>query len=145
MIRRSMLRKIACWTVAVLLIAVAATAVAETASRTLNITEVYMATRANRNVDEVRTTTFERNSGWIFCFIRMENPSGGGNEILVSFEPDEGEPGPAVRGIRLRVPARYRYRSVARTGSTMPAGNHRCVVRDREGAVLSHTPFQVTE
>jgi len=122
----------------------ATTVIAET-TNTLNITEVYTATRVSRGVPETRTTTFERNSGFIYCFVRIENPSGNGNELLVAFEPATGEPTSAVRGIRLRIPPRYRYRTVARTGSNMAAGQHRCVVRSRTGEVLQHTNFQVTE
>ena len=128
----------------VLILGLAATAIAETASRALQITEVTTATRVQgREIDAA--TSFERNGGFIFCVVRLENPSGGGNAIYVSFEPATGEPTAGVRGIELRIPARYRYRTVARTGSTMAAGPYRCVVRDREGVVLSHTDFTVTE
>jgi hypothetical protein len=123
----------------------AATAVAETASQALTITEVFMAAQAAANAPEERTTSFRRDSGFVFCIVRLENPSRGGNELIVTFEPAAGEPGPSTRGIRLRIPPIQRYRTMARTGSLMAPGAYRCVVRDREGAVLSQTPFQITE
>lgn len=124
---------------------VAGVALAETASRAMTITEVYTAARPSRGVEETKTTTFERNKGYIFCYVRIDNPSGNGNEIYVAFEEDSGTPTNGAKGIKLRVPPRYRYRTVARTGSNMPAGSYNCVVRSREGEVLEHTGFQVTE
>lgn len=139
-------RRLVLGLMAALILAAGATVVAETAAGGLTITEIVMASSMREGVPETTTTSFSRSQGWIYCFMRLENPSGGGNEILVSFEPATGgEPTVQVTGTRLRIPARRRYRTVARTGSDMPVGQYRCVVRDREGAVLRHTPFEITE
>jgi hypothetical protein len=130
---------------ATIVVLVAGYALAETAAPGFSITEVYTATKVSRGVPETKTTTFQRNKGFIYCFVVIDNPSGNGNEILVGFEEAEGQPTKAFRGTKLRIPARYKHRTVARTGSNMPAGQYRCVVRSRTGEVLETTDFQVTE
>ena len=77
--------------------------------------------------------------------MRVDNPSGDGNEIYVSFEEASGTPTVGARGIKLRIPPRYSYKTVARTGSQMEAGQYRCVVRARTGEVLDQTDFTITE
>lgn len=138
-------RRLALGVVAAALVLVAGYALAETTSQAFTITEVYTATRESRGVPETKTSTFQRNKGFVFCFVRIDNPSGNGNEILVAFEEAAGQPAKAYRGTKLRIPARYKHRTVARTGTNMPAGQYRCVVRSREGEVLDSTDFQITE
>jgi hypothetical protein len=92
------------------------------------------------------TTTFRRTDGRIFVVIRLENPSGAEQDITVAFERAEGTPASGARGgVTLHVPASRRYRTVARTSTSRPAGRWRAVVRDGQGNVLQSVEFDVTE
>jgi hypothetical protein len=127
-------------------IAAAATVVAETGPGGITITEIAMASSMLNGVPETTATSFPRTGGWIYCFVRLENPSAAETSILVSFErATSGDPAAGATGTPLAVPARPRYRTFARTGSHKPAGSYRCVVRDSAGSVLESTPFEITE
>lgn len=92
------------------------------------------------------TTTFRRTDGRIFVVVRLENPSGAEQDITVAFERAEGTPAVGARGgVTLHVPASRRYRTVARTSTSRPAGRWRAVVRDSGGNVLQSVEFEVTE
>lgn len=92
------------------------------------------------------TTRFRRTDGRVFVVIRLENPSGAEQDITVSFERAEGTPVAGARGgVTLHVPASRRYRTVARTSTSRPAGRWRAVVRDGQGNVLQSVEFDVTE
>ena len=92
------------------------------------------------------TTTFRRTDGRIFVVIRIENPGGAEQDITVAFERAEGTPSAGARGgVTLHVPASRRYRTVARTSTSRPAGRWRAVVRDSGGNVLQSVEFEVTE
>lgn len=92
------------------------------------------------------TATFRRTDGRIFVVLRLENPSGAEQDITVAFERAEGTPANGARGgVTLHVPASRRYRTVARTSTSRPAGRWRAVVRDGQGNVLQSVEFDVTE
>jgi hypothetical protein len=92
------------------------------------------------------TTSFRRTDGRVFVVIRLENPSGAEQDITVAFERAEGTPTTGARGgVTLHVPARRRYRTVARTSTNRAPGRWRAVVRNSAGEVLQTVEFEITE
>jgi hypothetical protein len=142
--RRNMTRRL--WTVlaAVAAFAVASAAFAQEAGD-LSVTEVVVGSSVEAGV-VAPSTSFTRNSGAIYCMVRLTNPAGTEGTIRLNVEAASGEPAarPAT-GQSLDYPASRRYRTVARFSSNRAAGPHRCVARTEEGAVLSHLDFTITE
>lgn len=126
----------------VVLVAVAATALAETAGA-LAVTEITTARVLVNGVPEAPVTTFSTTDR-IYCFMRVENRTGAETAVLVAFERAEGEPAAGATGLRLSIPASPRYRTFARTSGNRPAGQYRCVVRSESGEVLQTTSFEIT-
>lgn len=128
--------------VAVVVVA-AATAVAETASEPVTVTEITTARAIVDGVPEAPVNTFTSADQRIYCFLRVENTTGSETAVLVGFEQADGEPGPARGGIRLNIPSR-RYRTFARIPNNRPPGQYRCVARSEDGTVLDSTNFEIT-
>jgi hypothetical protein len=126
----------------VVFVAVAATALAETAGA-LTVTEITTARAMVNGVPEAPVTSFTA-SDRIYCFMRVENHTSAETAVLVAFERADGEPAAGVTGMRLSIPASPRYRTFARTSGNRPAGSYRCVVRNESGEVLQSTNFEVT-
>jgi hypothetical protein len=126
----------------VVFVAVAATALAETAGA-LTVTEITTARVMVNGVPEAPVTTFSA-SDRIYCFMRVENHTGAETAVLVAFERADGEAAAGVTGMRLSIPASPRYRTFARTSGNRPAGQYRCVVRNESGEVLQTSNFEIT-
>lgn len=88
------------------------------------------------------STAFSQDEGAIYLMLRIRNLEREATKVRVSFEPIESLPRP---GIALDVPARHRWRTVARTTSRRPAGRYRAVVRTEQGELLGDVEFVVTE
>jgi hypothetical protein len=139
-------RRVASWCfvgVVVMIAVAASTAVAETAARSVTVSEIVVARAIVNGVPEAPVTTFTSADQRIYCFVRVENETGGEAAVFVAFERAEGTPGPARGGIRLSIPSR-RYRTFARFPNNRPPGQYRCVVRDADGAVLESAQFEIT-
>lgn len=92
------------------------------------------------------TTSFRRTDGRVYVVIRLENPTSTETDITVTFERGAGEATSGGRGgVTLHVPASRRYRTVARTSTSRPAGHYRAVVRNSEGEVIGQVEFDITE
>ena len=126
-------------------VAIGTTAIAETAATELTVSELSLASSLADGVPETTATSFERAPQWIYCFMRLDNPTREETSVRVTFEPAEGEVARAGGGTRLSVPARAHHRTVARTSANRPAGSYRCVVRDDGGNALRHADFRITE
>ncbi|MAC29733.1 MAG: hypothetical protein CMN29_31350 [Sandaracinus sp.] len=88
-------------------------------------------------------TSFSRRDGRIYATIRVRNPERDATTIRVTWERAEG---PASSGgIELDIPARPRYRTVARTGTGRAPGRYKCVVYDAEGRELASREFELIE
>ncbi len=88
-------------------------------------------------------TSFSRRDGRIYATIRINNPERTATTIRVAWERAEGRA--TSGGIELDVPARRRYRTVARTGTGRPAGRYRCVVYSADDAVLATAEYELTD
>ena len=93
------------------------------------------------------TTTFAASDGRIYVVVRVQNTTGAEADIRVTFERAEGTAtdGAGTGGVELHIPASRRYRTVARTSTSRPAGHYRAVVRTAEGAVIGQVEFEITE
>lgn len=93
------------------------------------------------------TTTFAASDGRLYVVVRVTNTTGAEADIRVSFERAEGTAadGGGTGGVVLHLPASRRYRTVARTSTSRPAGRYRAVVRTSEGTVLGQVEFEITE
>ncbi len=111
-------------------------------SSELTVTEVQLATSLENGVAVAPTTSFSHADGRIFAVIRVQNPSGEAPSIRVSIEPIDGASRP---GFSLEVPARRRYRTVARFTAAQRPGRYRCVVRTEDGRELASVELTVAE
>lgn len=93
------------------------------------------------------TTTFAASDGRLYVMVRVQNTTGAEADIRVSFERAEGTAadGGGTGGVTLHIPASRRYRTVARTSTSRPAGRYRAVVRTAEGVVIGQVEFEITE
>jgi hypothetical protein len=108
----------------------------------LSVSEMQLGTSLASGVVETPATTFSRNDGRLYAVIRVENPASEATSIRVSIEPVDGAARP---GISLDIPARRRYRTVARFSAHQRAGRYRVVVRSSDGTELSSTELTITE
>ena len=115
------------------------------AQDTLAVTEIILGSELENGVPTTPSTSFARNSGAVYCMVRLTNPSRAEGAVRISFERAEGEPATRQSGRTLTIPARPRYRTVARSGTARAAGTYRCVVRAEDGSVLSHADYTITE
>lgn len=115
------------------------------AGAALDVTQIQLGKELENGRPVAEMSSFSRADGRIYCVVHLTNTTGAESSVRVAFErAADGEPIDRAGGVELDVPARPRYRTVARTGTGAP-GSYRCVVRDAEGHVLRHAPFQITE
>ena len=114
----------------------------------LTVTEI-VTSRAYTAADGATdpTTTFGGSDGRIYVMVRVQNTTGAEADIRVTFERAEGtaSDGATTGGVELHIPASRRYRTVARTSTSRPAGRYRAVVRTADGAVIGQVEFEITE
>lgn len=111
----------------------------------LRISEMVTASELEGGVPVSPVAAFTRGDGRIYCFVRVENRSRAETAIRVSFESAGRELRARRGGVRLAIPARWRYRTFARIPASRAAGNYRCVARAESGEVLRSVEFSVTE
>lgn len=108
----------------------------------LSVSEVQLATALENGVAVSPATSFSRADGRIYAVIRLENPSSAATSVRVALEPVDGA---SRAGVSLDVPARRRYRTVARFSAGQRPGRYRCVVRTEDGRELASVELTVTE
>lgn len=108
----------------------------------LSIREVQIGTALENGLVASPTTSIPRGAGRIFAVIRLNNPSREATTIQVALERADG---PASGGFSLDIPARPRYRTVARFGSDHPPGQYRIVIRTADGDTLQSVDITITE
>ncbi|MFK7987495.1 MAG: hypothetical protein AB8I08_15855 [Sandaracinaceae bacterium] len=139
-----MTRRTLIYTLATLLFA-GLLATGATAQDTLSVREIMLGSQLEAGVPTAQEDSFARNSGAVYCVVRLNNPGAQETAVRIAFERAEGEPANRPAGHRLTVPARRRYRTLARSGTARAPGSYRCVVRDDEGTVLSSANYTITE
>jgi len=113
------------------------------APTSFTITELVLSKAIENHAPVDPGTSFSRSDGRIYATVRIANPERTATSIRVAWERVGG---PASHGgITLDVPARVRYRTVARTGTGRSAGRYRCVVYSAENEELSAVEFDLTE
>ncbi len=108
----------------------------------LTIREVQIGTALENGLVASPTTSIPRSAGRIFAVIRLDNPSREATTIQVALERAGG---PSSGGFSLDIPARPRYRTVARFGSDHPPGQYRIVIRTADGTELQSVEITITE
>lgn len=84
---------------------------------------------------------FARDGEPLFAFFEVASTSRDQQEVVVTFEQDDGT---SVGHVRLEVPPRApRYRTWALSHNVNRAGDWRAVVRTAEGELLAEAPFEV--
>lgn len=107
----------------------------------LSVSELQLSNQLQEGVAVEPTTTFSRQGGNIYAVVRVQNPSRAATRIVVSLVPVDGE---ARGGTTLEVPARPRYRTVARFSAARTPGRYRCVVRTEDGRELSSVEITIS-
>ncbi|MEZ4340384.1 MAG: hypothetical protein R3B82_27505 [Sandaracinaceae bacterium] len=108
----------------------------------VSIREVQIGTALENGLVASPTTSIPRGAGRIFAVIRLDNPSREATTIQVALERTGG---PSSGGFTLDIPARPRYRTVARFGSDHPPGQYRIVIRSADGTELQSVEITITE
>ena len=88
-------------------------------------------------------TSFSAADGRVYATVRVENPGREATTISVKMRPADRAHG--GHGIDLEIPARPRYRTVARFTTRRSPGSYVVVVSDAEGNELSSTTLTITE
>lgn len=112
----------------------------------MRVAEMTLARAIESGEPTDATTTFRQGEGPVWVVIRLENTTGAETDVRVSFERAEGEvraTSETARGVTLHVPARRRYRTVARTVVGAP-GRYRVVVRSAAGNLLGTADYEIT-
>ncbi len=123
--------------------AVAATTGVDTEAKGPSINKIVLAKGIDEGQPIEPGKTFSRADGMMFAFIYVENPAREETVVHVSWELADG---PHWRGFPLSIPAKFRYRTVARTWTApREPGIYKCVVSDETGTVLDEAEFQITE
>lgn len=108
----------------------------------LSVAEIQLATTLESGRAVSPTTAFTHADGRIYAVVQLLNPSREATTVRVSIEPVDGA---ARRGVSLDVPARARYRTVARMSAAQRPGHYRVVVRTEDGRELSSVELTVSE
>ena len=124
------------------LIAPVAAAQEEEAPAGLSVREVQVGTSLEGGLVTDPQSSIARDAGRIFAVIRVTNPSREETTIRVAIERVDG---PHRGGFSLDIPARRRYRTVARFGSAHPPGRYRIVIRTDDGTELESVELTITE
>lgn len=110
----------------------------------LRITEIVLARGVESGNAVGPGTSFSTADGRVFAVIRLENATGAETQVRVTFERADRElAAGGSGGVTLDVPARPRYRTVARTGTRAP-GRYRVVVRSSAGNVIGTAEYEIT-
>jgi len=141
MIRRTWIRSLAGFALVTALTPLALAQDDEGAD-TIEIREVQLGTSLEEGLVTEPQTEFSRADGRIYAVIRLNNPSREAGSIRVALQPADG---PDRRGFALDIPARPRYRTVARFGATHPPGDYRIVIRTEDGTELESVSLTITE
>ena len=106
----------------------------------LSVREVQLGVELERGEVVDPTLRFSQGAGRMYAVVYVDNPSRAAARIRVSFEREESSPRP---GVALEMPARPRYRTVARTGLRRAPGRYVCVVRTEDGRELARVPYEI--
>ncbi|MEC7518739.1 MAG: hypothetical protein VYE22_02685 [Myxococcota bacterium] len=108
----------------------------------LSVSEVQLGSSLDRGRVESPTTTFTHADGRIYAVVQVQNPARTETRVRVSLERVDG---PTRSGVLLDIPARPRYRTVARFVARQAPGRYRVVVRTEDGTELSSTELTISE
>lgn len=114
----------------------------EEASTELSVSEVQLGSALERGRVQTPTTSFTHADGRIYAVVQVQNPTRAETRVRVSLERVDG---PARTGVLLDIPARPRYRTVARFVARQAPGRYRVVVRTEEGVEISSTELTIAE
>ncbi|CAG0978876.1 hypothetical protein ARNL5_02307 [Anaerolineae bacterium] len=141
-----MMKKIRLASIGLALVAMVSTALVSSvmAQDALTVTEIQLATQLENGQAVSPATTFSRSAGRIYAVIRVQNPSRTETTIRARLVRADSE-GAGAGGIELSIPAQPRDRTVARFGTSAPAGRYRVVVTNAAGEVIGQQELELTE
>jgi len=109
----------------------------------LSVQEVVLSKALEEGQPVDPGTSFSAAEGRVYATVRVQNPSREATSITVKMRPADRAHG--GHGIELEIPARPRYRTVARFTTRRSPGSYVVVVSDAEGNELSTTSLTITE
>ncbi|MBO6940100.1 MAG: hypothetical protein JJ863_34330 [Deltaproteobacteria bacterium] len=109
----------------------------------LSVTEVVLSKALEDGQPVEPGTSFSAADGRVYATVRVENPSREATTVSVKMRPADRAHG--GHGIELEIPARPRYRTVARFTTRRSPGSYVVVVSDSEGNEISTTTLTITE
>ena len=112
-----------------------------TAQEALSVASVAMGNALERGRPVEAKTSFGQSEGRLYVVVQLQNPSGAETTVRVMIRQAGGR---GHGGVTLDVPARRRYRTVARFSTQQAPGSYEAVVLNAAGEVISTTAFTIT-
>ena len=107
----------------------------------LSVASVTMGTALENGQPVEAKTSFGQSEGRLYVVVQLQNPSGAETQVRVIIR----QAGGAGRGgVNLDIPARRRYRTLARFSTRHEPGSYEAVVLNAEGEEISTTAFTIT-
>lgn len=111
------------------------------AQEALSVASVSMGNALERGRPVEAKTSFARSEGRLYVVVQVQNPAAAETQVRVMIRQAGGA---GHGGVNLDIPARRRYRTVARFTTQQAPGNYEAVVLNAEGEEISTTPFTIT-
>ncbi|MFT5357208.1 MAG: hypothetical protein ACI9KE_004442 [Polyangiales bacterium] len=111
------------------------------AQEALSVASVAMGNALDRGQPVEAKTSFAQAEGRLYVVVQLQNPSSVETQVRVMIRQADGR----RRGsVNLDIPARRRYRTVARFSTRQAPGNYEAVVLNAAGETISTTAFTIT-
>ncbi|MFK8003916.1 MAG: hypothetical protein AB8H86_30410 [Polyangiales bacterium] len=111
------------------------------AQDTLTVANVSMGNALERGRPVEAKTSFGQSEGRLYVVVQVQNPARAETQVRVMIRQADGR---GRGGVNLNIPARRRYRTVARFSTQQAPGNYEAVVLNAAGEVISTTAFTIT-
>lgn len=112
-----------------------------TAQEALSVASVSMGNALERGRPVEAKTSFGQSEGRLYVVVQVQNPARAETQVRVMIRQAGGR---GRGGVNLNIPARRRYRTVARFSTQQTPGNYEAVVLNAEGEEISTTAFTIT-
>lgn len=111
------------------------------AQEALSVASVTMGTALENGQPTEPKTTFAQNEGRLYVVVQLQNPAAAETQVRIMIRQAGGS---GRGGVTLEIPARRRYRTLARFTTRQTPGNYEAVVLNAEGVEISTTAFTIT-
>ena len=111
------------------------------AQEPLSVASVTMGNALENGRPVEPKTTFAQSEGRLYVVVQLQNPAAAETQVRIMIRQAGGS---GHGGVTLDIPARRRYRTLARFTTRQAPGSYEAVVMNAEGEVISTTAFTIT-